>query len=56
MDRIIVNTGFAPIPEWGPFAQTPTRVLASLDPGYAQDDGLPPGFAAGALALGPGGL
>jgi hypothetical protein len=45
MDRIIVVTGFAPIPVEGPFAETPVCILPSLEPEYAEDDGLPPGFA-----------
>ena len=50
MDRDHRHRRVRPIPEWGLFAETPTRVLQSLDPEYAQDDGLPPGFAAGAYS------
>ena len=45
--RVIVITAFGGIPEEGPFAETPVRVLPSLDPRYANDDLLPPGFAGG---------
>ncbi|HEY8199720.1 MAG TPA: hypothetical protein VII47_00025 [Actinomycetota bacterium] len=45
-DRVIVITGFAPIPVKGPLAETPVRVLPSLDPEDAED-GLPPGSSGG---------